>query len=180
MWGGEDWNAGTNWQDLSSGGVYDSATDTWTATSTNGVPTMDASWTGAHSAAWTGTEMLIFGGTVEANLYRYDPAANSGAGQWTASAATQNIPVDTGNYTMKMASHAWIGSKFLVWGGSYTNVGGLYDPVADSWISTAATNAPGARTYTSQSGVWTGTQFIVWGGYSSSFACLNTGGVFTP
>ena len=45
----------------------------------------------------------------------------------------------------------------IVWGGyngssGYLNTGGTYNPIADSWTATSATNAPGRGTLTRQSG----------------------------
>ena len=73
----------------------------------------------------------------------------------------------------------------IVWGGysgtsGYLNTGGTYNPIADSWTATSATNAPGARS--SHTAVWTGSQMIVWGGYfyDGSGHYLNTGGRYHP
>ena len=59
--------------DLNTGGQYDPATDTWTATSTTNAP--DPRF--YHTAVWTGSEMIVWGGFLVDVLNsggRYDPA----------------------------------------------------------------------------------------------------------
>ena len=100
---------------LSSGGRYDPATDTWTATDTDNAPS--PRW--QHTAVWTGSEMIVWGGEVEyiTSLNaggRYDPATDS----WTATART-NAPSARAQHTA-----VWTGSEMIVWGGSGDNTGG--------------------------------------------------------
>ncbi len=57
VWGG--W-AGDYPDYFDTGGRYDPATDTWTATATGGAPPARYD----HTAVWTGTEMIVWGGTV--------------------------------------------------------------------------------------------------------------------
>ena len=54
LWGG--WSGGSF---LNTGGKYDPSNDSWTATSTTNAPTARQ----AHTAVWTGSEMIIWGGT---------------------------------------------------------------------------------------------------------------------
>jgi hypothetical protein len=67
---------------LNSGGRYNPSADTWTATSTGGnVPPVRSD----HSAVWTGTEMIAWGGSDKLGVRldtggRYDPVSNT----WTA------------------------------------------------------------------------------------------------
>ena len=63
-----------------TGGRYDPATDAWTATTTVSAP-----WARVdHTAVWTGTEMIVWGGCYggecdieSAGGGRYDPATDS-------------------------------------------------------------------------------------------------------
>ena len=72
VWGGED-----NANDLSTGGRYNPANDSWMATSTTNAPDARRS----HTAVWTGTEMIVWGGSDDANHLntggRYNPANDS-------------------------------------------------------------------------------------------------------
>src|SRR5206468_3095025 len=131
-----------------------------------------------HTAVWTGSEMIVWGGV--GNIYpyflntggRYDPATDS----WTAT-STANAPDPRDVHTA-----VWTGTKMIVWGGNansgFLNTGGRYDPATDSCTTTITTTAPDGRHY--HTAVWTGTEMIVWGGQDSSFNPLNTGGRYDP
>jgi len=156
---------------LNTGGRYDAATDTWTETSTTNAP----SPRGIHTAVWTGTEMIVWGGSPESNTGgRYDPATDT----WTATSAT-NAPDGRRAHTA-----VWTGTEMIVWGGipngpGFFNTGGRYDPATDSWTATSTINAPSARGV--HTAVWTGSEMIVWGGFGASFPTpLNTGGRYDP
>jgi N-acetylneuraminic acid mutarotase len=142
--------------------------DTWTATSITNVP--EARW--FHKAVWTGTEMIVWGGSNDNGLLstggRYNPSTDS----WAAT-ITANAPTGGG-------TAVWTGTEMIVWGGSggYLNTGGRYNPVTDSWTATSTANAPTARL--EHTAVWTGTEMIVWGGMDVHFNSLNTGGRYNP
>ena len=57
VWGGYSGSA-----NLNSGGVYDPATDTWTATSMTNAPSARR----YHRAVWTGSRMIVWGGSTRA------------------------------------------------------------------------------------------------------------------
>ena len=99
-----------------NGGRYNPVTDSWTAISETKAP-----WGRAHhTAVWTGTQMIVWGGKhqdfdVNDGFYdggRYNPSANS----WTA--------VSTDAPPAGRIAHAavWTGSKMLVWGGDGNGV----------------------------------------------------------
>ncbi len=142
--------------------------NTWTATSTANAP----SGRYYHTAVWTGSEMIVWGGNDDINIYgfntggRYNPSTDS----WT--------PTSTTNAPTARANHAavWTGSEMIVWGGA-GNTGGRYNPGTDSWTATSTTNAPpGSLGHTA---VWTGSEMIIWGGHSGS-SIVNTGGRYNP
>src|SRR4030095_15366023 len=88
-----------------SGGCID---DTWTPTSTTNAPT----GRGSHTAVWTGSEMIIWGGEGPGGILfntggRYNPSMRS----WTATSTT-NAP--SGRY---FHTAVWTGSEMIVWGG---------------------------------------------------------------
>jgi hypothetical protein len=128
------------------GGCID---DTWAATA--GAPTARA----YHTAIWTGTEMIVWGGGSNSGG-RYNPATD----RW--------VPTSTSNAPSGRAEHTavWTGSEMIVWGGTNgsnnLNTGGKYNPASDSWTATTTTNAPTGREY--HTAVWTGSEMIVWGG----------------
>src|ERR1051326_7595625 len=96
-----------------------------------------------HTAVWTGTEMIVWGGTDLTNEFdtgrRYNPSTDS----WTAT-TTVNAPSARSGHTA-----VWTGTEMIVWGGSGLisefNTGGRYNPVTDSWTATSTTNAPAGR-----------------------------------
>ena len=144
--------------------------DNWTATSTINAPTGRY----LHTAVWTGSEMIVWGGYDGSFLNtggRYNPSTDS----WIATSTT-NAPVGRQNFTA-----VWTGSEMIVWGGqienlSNTNTGGRYNPGTDTWTSTSTTNAPIARDL--HTAVWTGSEMIVWGGFVGTES--NTGGRYDP
>ena len=89
-----------------SGGCTD---DTWTATSTTSAP--DGRY--LHTAVWTGSEMIVWGGfNGSSNVNtggRYNPSTDS----WRATSTT-NAPAGRIGHTA-----VWTGSEMIVWGGAY-------------------------------------------------------------
>jgi len=146
--------------------------DTWIATTTTNAPASRA----GHTAVWTGSEMIVWGGGATGPTYlntggRYNPSTDS----WTPTSAT-NAPDPRGGHTA-----LWTGSEMIVWGGfnesGNLNTGGRYNPGTDSWTATSTTNAPVGRQDCSV--VWAGSEMIVWGGYVGAY--LNTaGGTIQP
>jgi N-acetylneuraminic acid mutarotase len=150
-------------------------TDEWAATSNTGAPARRY----YHTAVWTGSEMIVWGGANGSGPLntggRYNPSTDT----WTATSTT-NAPSARSNHTA-----VWTGSEMIVWGGavgSYFNTGGRYNPSTDTWTATSTTNAPDARYY--HTAVWTGSEMIVWGGVASSggvgSSYVNTGGRYDP
>ncbi len=145
--------------------------DTWTATSTTNTPGARAD----HTAVWTGSEMIVWGGGTSGPSYlntggRYVPGTDS----WTAISTTNAPDARAGHMAV------WTGTEMIVWGGyngsSYLNSGGRYNPGTDSWTATSATNAPAGRQ--EHTAVWTDSEMIVWGGFDGTN--LNTGGRYNP
>jgi N-acetylneuraminic acid mutarotase len=166
VWGGASLG------DPFTGGRYDPASDTWT--STNATRTASArEW---HSATWTGTEMIVWGGedrfTGTTNTgARYTPATDS----WQAT-STSNAPSSRMFHTA-----VWTGTQMIVWGGQYGSTvfkdGGRYNPATNTWQSVNPTGAPVARA--NHTAVWTGTLMVVWGGTGNT-GFMNTGGRYDP
>ena len=145
--------------------------DAWGATSTTNAPSERVN----HTAVWTGSEMIVWGGYGHQNFYldtggRYNPTTDT----W-APTSNNNAPAARDYHTA-----VWTGSEMIVWGGvnstGYLNSGGKYDPGTDSWAGTSTTNAPEHREV--HTAIWTGSEMIVWGGYGGSY--WNTGGRYNP
>ena len=170
VWGGEYFDG--NFHYFNTGGRYDPSINSWTATSTTNAPDARS----YHTAVWTGSEMIVWGGNNPGTNTggRYNPSSDS----WTATTTT-NAPSAREFHTA-----VWTGSEMIVWGGSNPiglNTGGRYDPSTDSWTATSLSNAPDGRIR--HTAVWTGSEMIVWGG----LCCCNpnclfadTGGRYNP
>jgi hypothetical protein len=168
IWGGLD-TEGITGHPLNDGARYDPATNTWTPIATTDAP--EARY--GHTAVWTGSEMIVWGGEGDSGyLYtggRYNPTTDS----WT-SISTSNAPEGRSYHTA-----VWTGSDMIIWGGGPgvthgLNTGGRYNRATDTWTDTSTTNAPEART--GHSAVWMGSQMVVWGGNRY----LNNGGRYNP
>ena len=171
VWGGSD-NGGVR---LNDGYRYNPVTDTWSGPiSTVSAPAARR----AHTAVWTGTELIIWGGEVGGvpvnTGARYDPATDT----WT--------PVTlTGAATIRWHHAAvWTGSEMIVWGGfdfvDGVNTGKRYSPSTDTWgAATSTTGTPPGRM--TASAVWTGQEMIIFGGQSTQgSAGSDTGGRYDP
>jgi N-acetylneuraminic acid mutarotase len=132
-----------------------------------------------HSAVWTYSEMIVWGGGSEHQFYNdggiYDPAKDA----WK--------PVSETNAPSGRWGHAavWTGREMLVWGGrssfapsDHKNDGGLYDPATDTWRPMSTVGAPEARSQ--MAAVWTGEELLVWGGWADGGKCPASGGRYNP
>ena len=172
VWGG---TGGTGGPQLNTGGRYNPVTNSWSATSTGlNVPEARIQ----HSAVWTGTEIIVWGGNhyeaYKDNGGRYNPVTNS----WSTVATGANVPAPRGRHTA-----IWTGTTMIIWGGwggvgvNPFNSGGRYNPATNSWATTSmGANVPELRHQ--HTAVWTGTEMIVWGGVGTGMPVL--GGRYNP
>ena len=162
---------------INTGGLYNPATDTWTATTIASAPSARY----LHTGVWTGSEMIVWGGYSglggsQLNTGgRYNPSTRS----WTATSTT-NAPLARQDHTA-----VWTDSEMIVWGGylfdgssHFLDNGGRYNPNTNSWLATSTLNAPIGRRF--HTAVWAGDEMIVWGGQDANSAQLNTGGRYYP
>jgi N-acetylneuraminic acid mutarotase len=124
-----------------------------------------------HTAVWTGSEMIIWGGFGQRGQSntgaRYNPATDS----WLATSTT-NAPTARDYHTA-----VWTGTEMIIWGGldnnEFLNTGGRYNPNTNSWTATSLANAPSGRS--AHTVVWIGEEMIIWGGVGQGVE-LNTSG----
>jgi len=131
VWTGTEmivWGGWTGVGDLvtDTGGRYDPATDTWSPVSVSGAGAARY----RHTAVWTGTEMIVWGGLNGSN----PPAVPDGSryfpqdDRWTPVSSTR-APTPRSS-----ASAVWTGREMILWGGwnawtgFATNDGGRYVP----------------------------------------------------
>jgi N-acetylneuraminic acid mutarotase len=178
IWGGQA-NAPVN-----TGARFNVASNTWTEVSPLNAPRPRR----RHSAVWTGTEMIVWGGFDITNVFnpsflkdggRYNPATDT----WTS---LTNVPFTLGGRASPTA--VWTGTEMIVWGG-YTHSGGLtptftyfgtgarYNPATEAWNILPLGNNPTGRT--AHTAVWTGDRMLVWGGYTTAGE-TNTGAAYDP
>ena len=175
VWGGRDFTTGVATGVVNTGAIYNPVTDTWRPMTTNGAP----SARGSHTAVWTGTEMIVWGGddiAVKTNTGgRYNPAADS----WQATTIS-NAPSDRTSH-----SAVWTGTEMVIWGGwrsvtnsfQVLNTGGRNDPATDSWQATTTVDSPSARS--SHLALWTGSEMFIWGGDNNNVPAA-VGGRYDP
>ena len=183
VWGGynRDNPAFPNFQYLTENGRYDPVLDTWTSVSTVGAPQKREQ----HTATWTGTEMIVWGGILGqcsgiGCLYstntggRYDPATDSWQPMSTVGAPSPR----------RFHTAIWTGAELIVWGGvdnDYTDPlgdGARYDPATDTWSPLSSINAPAARG--NHKAIFDNGQMIVWGGVSSGALDTVDGMIYDP
>ncbi len=183
VWGG--WNGGalsSSGSYLSTGAMYNPTTDSWTEMATVNAPSGRL----YHTAVWTGTYMIIWGGAVPTSASAPEPpyiGTNTGAmfdplaNGWLETSIGPTVPTARWGH-----SAIWSGTYMTVWGGttgsSILATGGRYNPTSDNWLTTTATNAPTGLT--GHAAVWTGSTMVVWGGTSGASAYSNAGGRYDP
>lgn len=131
------------------GARYDPVRDAWQPVAAAGIAPR-----ANHSAVWTGTEMLVWGGTeMSTHLAtggRYDPRTD----RWQA-LPTDGAPAGRSGHTA-----VWTGSEMVIWGGAgdaARSDGARYAPSRDEWMEMA----PGPRARTRHAAVWTGSELLV-------------------
>lgn len=171
-----------------TGGRYSPGNNSWTPVSLN-YP--DGQTRRDHVAIWTGSEMIVWGGTVNGlptdTGRRYNPTT----GGWT------NTSLVGAPSPRWLCSGVWSGTELIIWGGTgdgFTPLddGARYNPVTDTWtpISPAPSQPVslwGTSLRTGRFGhaaVWTSAGMLVWGGsdgYDNQGSTLTTiGGIYHP
>ncbi len=160
IWGGADTRSDYNNPPiLADAYAYNPAIDAWRTIPSQGAPSPRIE----VMSAWTGRELLVWGGTADSNQIRqdladraylksggaYDPVSDSWRPMATEGAPSQNRPTVS----------AWTGAEFLIWN-SLKAEGAAYNPSADKWRSIDARGPllPHGSCHT-----WTGEYFLVCG-----------------
>lgn len=173
IWGGYERSSHPLGIMVQTGSAYDPLGDRWITIPRDAAPSARAD----HTAVWTGTEMIIWGGRnkeqpVEGGA-RYNPKLKT----WTPLNRT-NSPPPRLNQTM-----IWTGEESIVWGGFARNEtnsliqGFKYRPDRDEWAGISTQSAPLMRE--NHTAIWTGKEMIIWGGNAGEVN-LNTGAYYNP
>jgi N-acetylneuraminic acid mutarotase len=153
----------------------------------DGVPANGGCRRSNHTAVWSGTEMLVYGGLASNSP---QIPASGGSRYLQASDSWKALsPEQPPTYPFRWDHvSVWTGSRMIVWGGNMgadgvtyapTAAGGSYDPATDSWTKLSTVGAPEART--GAIAVWTGAKMLVYGGVDENGNLpLNTGAAYDP
>ncbi|HYO60360.1 MAG TPA: hypothetical protein VEU29_00495 [Actinomycetota bacterium] len=167
LWGGEFGDGSHLAPD--TGLAFDPATREWRA-----LPDAPYWSLAGHSAVWTGTEMIVWGGVVTnpTRAAAYDPAAD----EW------RRIP--NGPLGSRHGHEAvWTGDRMIVWGGLsqgpspvLEGEGAEYDPATGEW--TEIPEAP-LEDVIDPVSFWTGEEVVVVGGLGETMAS-RAGAAYDP
>jgi len=165
VWGGYSYGTFTR---VGTGGRYDPAADTWGPMTSSNAP----SGRTGHTAVWTGTLMVVWGGNdgfVTQDGGRYNPGTDS----WTPTSLGGTPPVQSDHAAV------WTGNLMLVWGGLGLagTAGSRYDPLSDSWTPMTTEGTPANRQF--PTGIWAGSVMFVWGGWNG-VETVTDGGLYDP
>ncbi len=184
VWTGTEMIVWGGWEDhcvnpVTDGASYNPDANAWTALPS---PPATAPPRAEHAAVWTGSEMVIWGGTDAsggtncsgesvADYLLYEPLT----AQWTR--RTLDIAPRT-RHTL-----TWSGSDVIAWGGAefdgttYADLatGMVVEPVTGNSQPIHLSIDPSARSL--HTAVWTGDRMVVWGGTTDG---ASTGGRYDP
>lgn len=138
------------------GGIYDPSADRWRP-----LPAAPLAGRYDHVAAWTGTEMLVFGGRDAARAFGDGAAFDPRTGTW------RPLSLDGAPSPRSSPGAVWTGRELVVVAGHGSqgeprDDAFAYDPATNAWRP-LGTLAPRDR----PTAVWTGTEVIAWGGTTS-------------
>jgi hypothetical protein len=181
VWGGESHAGYYPPSNLTSGFSYSPKSNAWTWIEPQ---TQRIYGRFSHSAVWTGTDMIVWGGI---GGYRAGDAKPLQGGAILTGLPTPSWQLAASGMEGRAAGNAaiWTGTEMLVWGGVAQGVfppgydpGVRFDPKANAFrYIRSDTGAPPQRAW--QSVVWTGSEMIVWGGFADG-EYANTGAIYSP
>jgi N-acetylneuraminic acid mutarotase len=169
IWGGY---GSTSPNFRNDGKIYEPSTNTWANMSSVNAPSARE----GHTAVWTGSKMIVWGGREAPNALNsggiYDPATDS----W-ATISNAGVPA------MALHTAIWTGSEMIVFGGqnmanASTNVCYRYNPNTNTWTQASSTHLPSTRN--AHTAVWTGNKMIIFGGSAIFVGLRNDGGLYDP
>jgi N-acetylneuraminic acid mutarotase len=169
---------------MRSGARYDPTTDRWTPIKS----ALIAPPVWGSKAVWTGTEMIVWGGShrngddeinqVIRDGAAYDPVKNSWRAISNARAPAARFFHDA----------VWTGDRLIVWGGGdqggvdnspkHFDDGGEYDPTTNRWAPLTWENPPAGRGM--HSAVWTGRGMMIFGGSTGGSSAFSDSVLWAP
>jgi hypothetical protein len=152
----------SGWITVNTGGRYNPETDTWIPLPTENAPSITG-----HTAVWTGTDMIVWGGRELPSNEHFSSGAryNLAENRW--------YPISVSGAPSPRLYHAsvWTGTEMIVWGGILVgpnpifNDGARYNPASNVWSPMTQVNAPHRRMFWRPDlGIWTGRGLLFYGG----------------
>ncbi len=133
----------------------------WIALTSNNPPAARS----GHSAVWTGTRMIIWGGQNAGGYLNDGAALDPQTGTWTAISTVNAPPARAGHRAVM------INGRMIVYGGTngtvFYNTAYSYDPALNAWAATPLAQANPIPSRAMFSAVSTGASMLVWGGFSN-------------
>ncbi len=168
VWGGQGNSSGFGYG-RNNGAAYNMTADTWRLINQSTIPSGLGSTNGRfdHTAVWTGSAMIVWGGinastTLNSDGGSYNPTTDS----WKAINGGPLAP-----RSLHTAVWATTTNEMIVWGGicstsssTACSDGAHYDPATDKWTAMPPSPIGGRYRHTM---VWTGTELIIWGGQTA-------------
>ena len=160
---------------LNNGAIYNTRSHQWRPLVSN----LGNIGRAQHGAAWTGRELIFWGGTRSLNNTSaladgliYSPATES----WSL------LPPGTGSPAARFDHEMlWTGRELIVWGGannqSVLNTGARYLPESNTWLPMSQSSL---SPRTKSASLWTGDRMFVFGGRNISGGCSNTYAFYDP
>lgn len=154
VWGGYVYTGFSDEVAQSDGFKFDAASRTWEPIAPSPLAARVS-----PASAWTGTEMLVWGGASDRSL---DDFLDDGAAYDPATDRWRQLP--PAPVSARAPLHVWTGRELIVWGASAWSGevpidGAAYDPIEDSWRT-----LPDAPTGLGRAtAVWTDREMIVLG-----------------
>lgn len=153
VWGGYEYVGGDE-DPGADGFVFDAAVRRWEP-----MPPSPLEGRSGSSFAWTGGELLIWGGWDGG--FRDPPYLGDGAAYDPIARTWRMLPAAP--IGARTAFSVWTGTEMIVWGSTDRAArrvdGAAYDPMSNTW----RTIADGPTNLTDGSAVWTGDEMIVFG-----------------
>jgi len=154
VWGGQDSLSNNFFGNQSfffhsTGKRYNPTTNAWTNMNTTGAPSARYK----APSVWTGTTMVVWGGSDGINAISDGARYNAAANTWSA-ISTANAPVADANNTKMF----WTGTYAIVLG--YRDTVTRYNPATNTWL--ISPKCPAGISYNKDAAIWTGTELWVY------------------
>jgi N-acetylneuraminic acid mutarotase len=167
-----------------SGARYDPKADKWTPMKS--VETAPAVW--GSRGVWTGTEMLVWGGSHRNGDDEINQVIRTGAAYDPVKNTWRTLSIEGAPAARFFHDAVWTGKRLVVWGGGdqgggdnppkHFDDGGEYDPIADRWAPLGWEIRPSGRGM--HTAVWTGRGMMVFGGSTGGSGAFSDAVLWEP